>query len=578
MRWFVEVSSLTPGVAGQRLTVEAATWQGALAQGRSSARDTAPLSNFTIEVLSDGYRATNALTRTRYLVSRAPDDAALSDGAVAVPPRPRSNPPPAMSPTNGTSPSPAATAASALVRRRTPSGVGPSSGPGSVDPIAIPGKVILRKAENPGGRSPLTYREVAIAVPSGTSNDEALKIARAHFDEVRKDIAQSPPGRLIQLAVFDHEWQGRPQRAPLVALTWKDWKGDEPEIKGAAASPPSQTARAAVDTRGVASEISSAAHAAKPAAPAPSSPAIPAAVEAAVAKPASVRPSAPPQAFTPPPAPIVTPVPFKAPAPPAPEPPKPQPLNQTAIAIAPQPAPTPAPAPEPPKPQPLNQTAIAIAPQPGAPALGRPATDPFANKPPPSSAPRSSRPDDLTSEIFESMHDVHFMRDALDGADFVVELLREKIPTAVAMVHFYDINAKQFVVVKTRGPNTTVNVKQREGTGLVGDALRTGKAIHVKDASSDQRWSRDAYSQAGHPSPKQIVIAPMRHGGRFLGALELADHTDGEAFGENEVYALSYVAEQFAEFVNERGISLTRGADSTGSFQVIEPNRPPQRR
>ena len=32
MRWFVEVSSLNAGTDGQRMTVEAATWQGALAQ------------------------------------------------------------------------------------------------------------------------------------------------------------------------------------------------------------------------------------------------------------------------------------------------------------------------------------------------------------------------------------------------------------------------------------------------------------------------------------------------------------------------------------------------------------------
>ncbi|MBI2390803.1 MAG: hypothetical protein HYV09_14530, partial [Deltaproteobacteria bacterium] len=108
MRWFVEVSSLSPGAPAQRLTVEAATWQGALAQGRSSARDTAPLSNFTIEVLADGYRATNALARTRYMVSRAPDDAPLVNEPVSL--QPASIPPP-------DSKSPAATAASALGRR-----------------------------------------------------------------------------------------------------------------------------------------------------------------------------------------------------------------------------------------------------------------------------------------------------------------------------------------------------------------------------------------------------------------------------------------------------------------------------
>jgi hypothetical protein len=219
---------------------------------------------------------------------------------------------------------------------------------------------------------------------------------------------------------------------------------------------------------------------------------------------------------------------------------------------------------------PVAAAAPAIAPAPVV------AADPFANAPPPSSVsapPRPSRPDDLMSEIFESMHDLHFMRDALDGADFVLELLREKIPTLLALVHFYDINAKEFVIVKARTPNgTSVSLKTREGTGLVGDALKSGKAIVVRDAAADNRWSREAYAQGGH-QPKQIVILPMRHHGRFLGAIELADHTDGESFGDNEVHAASYVAEQFAEFVQDRGVLISRGADSTGSFQVIEPPR-----
>jgi GAF domain-containing protein len=177
------------------------------------------------------------------------------------------------------------------------------------------------------------------------------------------------------------------------------------------------------------------------------------------------------------------------------------------------------------------------------------------------------------SELFESMHDLHFMRDALDGADFVLELLREKIPTLLALVHFYDINANEFVVVKGRTPTgTSITAKTREGTGLVGDALKSGKPVVVRDAKSDDRWSREVYGQGGH-QPREIVVVPMRQGGRFLGAIELADHTDGESFGDDEVHAVSYVAEQFAEFVQDRGILIQRGADSTGSFQVIEPPR-----
>lgn len=176
------------------------------------------------------------------------------------------------------------------------------------------------------------------------------------------------------------------------------------------------------------------------------------------------------------------------------------------------------------------------------------------------------------SEMFEAMHDVHFMQNALEGADFVLELLREKIPTRVALVHFYDINSKEFVVVKARAPQGAVlSTRSKEGTGLVGAALKTGKPLVVADAANDTRWTRERYSQAGHASPGQIVVVPMKSGARYLGALEIADHDDGGPLGEAEVHALAYVADQFAEFVNERGVLLSTG-DSTGSFQVIEPS------
>ncbi|MGZ3423209.1 MAG: GAF domain-containing protein [Polyangiales bacterium] len=533
MRWFVEITSLATSAPASRLTVEAATWQGALAQARNAQKDTAPLSNFTIEVLPDGYRATNGLARMRYVVSKAPDDAPLFSGD-----KPDSVPP--------DSKSPAAVAANVLGRRVSTgknqpvpapaaAAAPPVAPPAAPQPVVERGKIILRKAEEPGTRSPLTYRELAVAVVAGTPVPHALSIAKANLDDVKAELANAPAGKLVQLAVFDHEWSGRPQRAPLVALTWKDWRGGEPEVKypsGSASGPtppvntlPSgrEPAAAPIDAKGIASEISSAVAAARPAPVAPSQPEIPAAIESFVSS-GSIQ--AAPQPAPPPPAP-----------PPAPAPPP----------VAPAPAVAPAPPP-----------ATAVAP----------------SVPPPSapmSAPRSSRPDDLVSELFESMHDVHFMRDSLDGADFVLELLREKIPTRVALVHFFDINTKEFVVVKARAPKPDVlSSRSKEGSGLIGAAVNTGKPILIKDATSDTRWQRERYQQAGHAEPRQIVVAPMRQGGRYLGAIELADHEDGESFGDNEIHALAYVAEQFSEFVGERGIQLV--AADTGSFQVIDQN------
>ena len=87
MRWFVEISPLGQKAGpSTTLCVEAPQWQPALQKARALRGDNGALSNFSIELLDDGFRAIDPATRLRYVVKRAPDDAALSS---RPPPRPR---------------------------------------------------------------------------------------------------------------------------------------------------------------------------------------------------------------------------------------------------------------------------------------------------------------------------------------------------------------------------------------------------------------------------------------------------------------------------------------------------------
>src|SRR5579862_2020118 len=98
MRWFVEISSLGKKQANATtLCVEATQWQPALQRARAMRGDDGPLSNFSIELLDDGYRAIDPSAKLKYVVKRAPDDAALSNGALSSVPPPAggSTPPPA---------------------------------------------------------------------------------------------------------------------------------------------------------------------------------------------------------------------------------------------------------------------------------------------------------------------------------------------------------------------------------------------------------------------------------------------------------------------------------------------------
>src|SRR5512132_2562541 len=95
MRWYVGISALgvKPGV-NSTLCVEAPQWQPALQKARALRGDEGPLGNFSIELLEDGFRAIDPVSRLRYLVRRAPDDAVPTTSA------PVADAPPSAEPTS----------------------------------------------------------------------------------------------------------------------------------------------------------------------------------------------------------------------------------------------------------------------------------------------------------------------------------------------------------------------------------------------------------------------------------------------------------------------------------------------
>ncbi len=327
MRWHVDISSIGSGDQKTRFCVEAEQWQKALQIVRAKRGDDGPFGHFSIELLDDGFRAIDPLTRTRYVVQRAPDDAPLIDGAVAngeavdeektsvggkpkasassagtasrprarasnrgttsrasergrlargkapsIPddPVPRTAEEPKASKVDGgrtltssasASTNGAATAAEPTKPISTPprrsevplvapkpmqaetafermTGGSAVALPTSVSASAeLPTevlplfKVLSRRSEDPTPTSPLTYREMALTVASTTSLRDAEAIARAQFEIIRNAISGAPKGKFIQLAVFDHEFTGKPSRAPIVTLSFKDWRNVEPDLR-----------------------------------------------------------------------------------------------------------------------------------------------------------------------------------------------------------------------------------------------------------------------------------------------------------------------------------------------------------
>jgi hypothetical protein len=352
--------------------------------------------------------------------------------------------------------------------------------------------VSLRK-EEPTEASPITYREFAFHVTPGLTAKELERYARAAWEQVRTAIAHRAAGKFVQIALFDHRFHGRPERAPVAVLAWKDWRGD-PVLQirerptTITSSPESLTAPQ-------------------------------------IAAPAPVSFVAPAPAVSPPPPERARPI--SSPPPPV-QPSFPAPASHA----APEPA---RPVVEPARPRPEVARAI----------IG-----------PRSLARRRGPAEDLIGELFEEMHQLHFMPDIVAGAEYVISVLARVMPSEGTLVHVFDINTRQFVVVRALGPNGAQVLLERtpDTFPLFREAFRRGRSLSFASIAPedgfDGRWERLGVAV------RAAICGPVKHGGRYLGVIELANPAGGGPFHDSEVNAVDYICEQFADFVASRPIVL----------------------
>ncbi|WP_437798643.1 GAF domain-containing protein [Sorangium sp. So ce693] len=659
MRWFVEISSLGQNAPPSRkVCVEAPQWQPALQKARALRGDGGPLNNFSVDLLESGYRAIDPATRVRYVVQRAPDDAALTDGtdtpagaspAGAASPRPAE---PAgrvagkrpIAPTvpfismgtallvsepAGAQAQPAKGGEAAPGRDAPPEraaaperGAAPERAPAELPPYQL----ISQREENPSERSPLTYRELVYAVATGTPRDLVSALLVDRLERARQRIDDARPGKFIHIAVFDHVFDGRPQRGPLATLAWKDWRSAEPEIQfrprtGGTAPPPAMPPAdvappvavppAAAPPAGVAPPATPATDVAPPVAAPPANVAPPATPATDVAPPAAAPPAAAPPAtpamdVAPPVAAPPAATPATDVAPPAAAPPGTPPAAVAPAVDVPPPAAvvaatTVAAAAD--APSPAAAAAAADVPPPAAayPAdLPRPALTPPADvvllaapsdeqkglprlqlvpeapevaaATPAPPRRRSSFPpkngrlsgDDLIAELFEACSDLHFLQDTLAGADFILALTLDKIPCALGLVSLFDINRREFVVVRQYGGKSALLARLSERAPLPLAAMRSRRAVVVPDAAKDERVIDERWKAIG-VELRSVICAPVELAGRYLGLLEIGNPLDGKPFSESDGNALTYIGQQFAEFVGARGVVLEPGLVTAGA-------------
>lgn len=164
--------------------------------------------------------------------------------------------------------------------------------------------------------------------------------------------------------------------------------------------------------------------------------------------------------------------------------------------------------------------------------------------------------EELIAQLFEEMHALHFLNDALEGGHFCLAIAMEKLPSNAAFLHLYDIDKREFVLVCTRGLNTETLLLSRigESDALLASAMRRRRAIVINDSTQERGTNVSRFTAIG--GAKRIIISPVMQSGRFLGAIELVNPMDGAPFNEAEGNAITYMTEQYAEFVAARGVVL----------------------
>lgn len=183
-----------------------------------------------------------------------------------------------------------------------------------------------------------------------------------------------------------------------------------------------------------------------------------------------------------------------------------------------------------------------------------PPVDELPDNPP--SSQRVVASEELIGTLFERMHELHYLPTIASGASYVLEMIEEHIPCDAALIHVFDIDAKEFVVARGLGPRSRELVLTRTpaaGSRLE-DALRRQVTLEhdVAAASAEHTlWPKLGVDVA------RAVCAPVHQNGRYLGAIELGRVASRPAFSKAQLSALEYVCDQFAEFVADRPLDLS---------------------
>jgi hypothetical protein len=161
---------------------------------------------------------------------------------------------------------------------------------------------------------------------------------------------------------------------------------------------------------------------------------------------------------------------------------------------------------------------------------------------------------DAVSAVFERVHAMKFLEDALDAARYTLAVLADAIPCRTSLVHYFDLTRHEFIVVDARGEGAEDMRLLRHGVKdpLLRVAMPLGAPFFWNDLSNAP--ARSVLRLASLGQVERVLVCPVTAGVRWLGAIELIDPKGGRRFDSPDESASTYVAKHLAEFLSSHGV------------------------
>jgi hypothetical protein len=160
--------------------------------------------------------------------------------------------------------------------------------------------------------------------------------------------------------------------------------------------------------------------------------------------------------------------------------------------------------------------------------------------------------ENILEDIFLDIQSLHERSMEMEDAiNFVLDLAMNKIPAESGSILFADINGTELYFAAARGPKAkaVLNFRVPIAQGIVGFCVREGVSIAISDAPRDARFYRKISDLLSYPN-RNLVCVPIQFEGRVYGCIELLNRKDGSQFSLNEINALTYIGNQFGQYVN----------------------------